>query len=334
MQAMFAERCCMLSLHSISTRTIAAHDKSEAWWQAAGNELGHAQGFAIHTSGFNGCLEYGDLDDIKLYRINVTPHQLMSSSSLKRQAPRGHVKVILQKQGATRFEQMGRDILLESGHWTVYDMDLPYLVDVQTHTEALCLLIPRKNLSTARFEFRDLCLKVFPGDCGLGKVAYSLIFNTYQEFGKINEAMAPDLASSITQLIRIHLLQVCAEQDSQALTDVLRERMRRYIKAHLRAPDLSLDTIAQAMRCTKRYLHKAFEGEESSLSEYILHQRLDRCRESLAMRSLNNQSITDIALSWGFSNSAHFSRTFRCRFSVSPSEYRVRSQAETSQLVS
>ncbi len=300
----------MLSLHSFSTRTIAAHNRWEAWWQAAGCELGHAQGIASRVSAFNGSLECGDLDDIKLYRISLTPHQLMSSASRKRQAPQGYVKVIFQRRGVTRFEQMGRDIRLESGHWTVYDMDLPYLVEVLSDSEAVCLLIPRKNLSTARFEFRDLCLKVFEGDSGMGKIAHDLVFSTYQEFGKINEAAAPDLATSITQLIRIHLLQVYAGQDSQALSDVLRERMRRYITSHLRAPDLSLDTIAQAMHCTKRYLHKAFEAEDTSLSEYILNQRLDRCRESLGMHSLTNQSITDIALSWGFSNSAHFSRTF------------------------
>jgi len=33
-------------------------------------------------------------------------------------------------------------------------------------------------------------------------------------------------------------------------------------------------------------------------------------------------SITDIALSWGFASPAHFSRVFRDRYGMSPSEAR------------
>src|SRR6185312_7882780 len=108
--------------------------------------------------------------------------------------------------------------------------------------------------------------------------------------------------------------QVSPEQNPQALCEVLRERVRRYIASHLRAPDLSLDQIARSMHCTKRYLHKVFEDEDVSISKYILDLRLDRCRDALRTVSAKDESITDIALSWGFSNSAHFSRAFHKRF--------------------
>ena len=45
------------------------------------------------------------------------------------------------------------------------------------------------------------------------------------------------------------------------------------------------------------------------------------------MRDLNNpalapRTITDIALSWGFNNSAHFSRVFREHTGLSPRAFR------------
>jgi AraC-like DNA-binding protein len=81
--------------------------------------------------------------------------------------------------------------------------------------------------------------------------------------------------------------------------------------------------LARAMHCTKRYLHKVFEDEDMSISQYILDQRLDRCRDALCVTSAKDECITGIALSWGFGNSAHFSRAFHKRFGVSPSAYRA-----------
>ena len=77
------------------------------------------------------------------------------------------------------------------------------------------------------------------------------------------------------------------------------------------------------MRCTKRNLHKAFENEETSVAEYILNMRLDRCRDALAKPFTQHQSIASVALSWGFSSGASFSRSFHKRFQMSPSEYRA-----------
>jgi len=37
---------------------------------------------------------------------------------------------------------------------------------------------------------------------------------------------------------------------------------------------------------------------------------------------LNNRSVSEVAYSWGFNDPAHFSRTFRSRFGISPTQCR------------
>jgi AraC-like DNA-binding protein len=203
------------------------------------------------------------------------------------------------------------------------DLDLPYVVNILEPCELIVAMLPKASISTARFELRDLCLRRFSGTTGLGHVVHNLIRTTYQEFENLEDSMAPDLASTVTQLIRLQLLQMCTEQTTETLREVLQARVKRYIASHLRAPDLTLDQIARFMRCTKRYLHKTFEDEDSTISEYILNMRLERCRDELGMASSRQESITDIALAWGFTSGAHFSRVFHKRYQISPSEYRA-----------
>jgi AraC-like DNA-binding protein len=54
-----------------------------------------------------------------------------------------------------------------------------------------------------------------------------------------------------------------------------------------------------------------------TVSDYIWRARLQHCRQEL--ENYGGKTITDVAFSWGFSSSSHFSRVFRKCFGVSPS---------------
>ena len=94
-------------------------------------------------------------------------------------------------------------------------------------------------------------------------------------------------------------------------------RAQAFIREHLRDPDLCIDHISAALGCTKRYLHMLFSDKGMTVSDYIWRARLLHCRQEL--ESQNGKTITDVAFSWGFSSSSHFSRVFREYFGVVPS---------------
>jgi AraC family transcriptional regulator, positive regulator of tynA and feaB len=85
----------------------------------------------------------------------------------------------------------------------------------------------------------------------------------------------------------------------------------------LRDPDLSIDQISAALGCSKRYLHMLFSEKGMTVSDYIWHARLQHCRHELEAQG--GKTITDVAFSWGFSSSSHFSRVFRKYFGIAPS---------------
>ena len=91
---------------------------------------------------------------------------------------------------------------------------------------------------------------------------------------------------------------------------------------NLRDPQLSPQAVAERQGVSPRLLQRLFATEGESLAEFILAQRLQRCREALRDTAQARRSITEIALSWGFNDPAHFSKAFRRRFGVSPRDFR------------
>jgi AraC-like DNA-binding protein len=73
-----------------------------------------------------------------------------------------------------------------------------------------------------------------------------------------------------------------------------------------------------------RYLHKLFEPEGVSVSEWIRNKRLDHCQRDLLNPALADQTIVTIAARWGLTNGAQFSRLFRATYGCSPREHRSR----------
>jgi len=58
------------------------------------------------------------------------------------------------------------------------------------------------------------------------------------------------------------------------------------------------------------------------VSEYIKRERLRGCLLDLRDASLERQSITEIAFSWGFNSAAHFSSSFKKEFGLCPRDFR------------
>jgi len=56
--------------------------------------------------------------------------------------------------------------------------------------------------------------------------------------------------------------------------------------------------------------------------EWIREKRLDRCRRDLGDPALASETVFSIAVRWGFTSQAHFSRLFRATYGVTPSELR------------
>jgi AraC-like DNA-binding protein len=99
-------------------------------------------------------------------------------------------------------------------------------------------------------------------------------------------------------------------------------RIDSFVRAHLADPALRPAEVAADAQISVRHLHRLFARSGITVSDWIRERRLQACRQDLSNPRLYDQSITDIAFSWGFSDSAHFSRSFKKMFGVSPRQFR------------
>ena len=99
------------------------------------------------------------------------------------------------------------------------------------------------------------------------------------------------------------------------------ERAKRFARRHLCDPGLDVAMIAGGIGVSVRYLHRLFSDEPVPIMRWVQQQRLACCREMLARDP--RRSVCDIAHALGFSDHAHFTRSFRKAFGLSPSDART-----------
>lgn len=96
-------------------------------------------------------------------------------------------------------------------------------------------------------------------------------------------------------------------------------RAVQYIESHL-GDDLTRQEVCDKSAVSLPHLNRLFRAElGDSVWGYIQKRRLDVARVGLAS---TNQPITSVAVSCGFRTRANFTRCFRARFGMSPSDFR------------
>ncbi|HNV71884.1 MAG TPA: helix-turn-helix domain-containing protein [Candidatus Ozemobacteraceae bacterium] len=84
---------------------------------------------------------------------------------------------------------------------------------------------------------------------------------------------------------------------------------------------LSLDAVAEEAGFSPFHFHRVFAGVVGEpLHAYVRRARLERA--ALELERMPDRSITEIALDYGFSSSANFSRAFKEAFGASAREFR------------
>ena len=145
-------------------------------------------------------------------------------------------------------------------------------------------------------------------------------------------AAPPELGRAVsTHIHDLVALTIGGHPDAMALAQGRGVRAARLqaIKADVsrNAGDIDLTIAAVATRhgVTPRYIHKLFETEDVTFSEFVLTRRLAVAHRLLSDRRLAHRSITSIAFDAGFADLSYFDRAFSRRYSATPSEVRAAS---------
>jgi len=73
---------------------------------------------------------------------------------------------------------------------------------------------------------------------------------------------------------------------------------------------------------SRRYLHMLFAEDDTTFGRHLLDHRLDLAHTRLRDPHWSTRTISAIAHDSGFGDLSYFTRTFRRRFAITPSEVR------------
>lgn len=300
-----------------STRPQQVPERAALWSAINRRYFGRLRVASLDDAPLDATLESYQVGALRMYRIEAPAHRVERDAGCGELPVDAAYKLVLQVHGSGVVEQHQQRVRLQPGGWVLYDPHSPYSVTNATRCTLLVAQVPR-NLVAA--------LRPGPhaGEFGGGNVAgLHGVFGTYLRALSDQLPALPDGAGQAVAESVLGLLgSALAEQrrdggEPVPLPAVLKLRVRQYVQANLADPELSIPRIAEALRCSTRYLHKVFEDEAASLERLIWTARLERCRAEL-IQSSALRTTAEIGFAWGFKSSAHFCRLFKRHYGITP----------------
>jgi AraC-like DNA-binding protein len=137
--------------------------------------------------------------------------------------------------------------------------------------------------------------------------------------------LADAVVSHMTELIALSLDPVYAAIPPASVRGVRAARLaaiKADIVQHLTDGSLAVATLAARHGISARYLHKLFEDEQMTYSQFVLDRRLALAYHKLRHPRSAARTISSIANDAGFGDLSYFNRTFRRRYGITPSSAR------------
>jgi AraC-like DNA-binding protein len=234
---------------------------------------------------------------------------------------------LFQTHGVSHFEQDGRHLDLMPGDCLAYDVSCPHTIVSRSLTRHEVVIVPKELLQERGFHSAKLPACKLSARTGSGRIAHDFMLAAFGEAAQLSPQTAVGIADTLIDLLLLPLREAGAAFERGGPL-ALYIRAQAFIHEHLRDPELSIDQISAELGCTKRYLHMLFSDRGMTVSGYIWQARLQNCRQELEAQG--GKTITDVAFSWGFSSSSHFSRVFRKYFGIVPSSIHKTQQPDLS----
>ncbi len=305
-----------------STDLVPAPDRLEAWRSYASLICGNSRFQFPRPYQFQGVIDRRMLGPLQISQFSSAPVSFAKYPSVSANAGDRGCIIISQLKGIREYCQNGSRVTLKPGDTTLIDGGRPWSSTCASHCSRLYLRLPRWLLEE-KLRVKELpVVHRISGESGLGATLFRLGTSLYHEAGVLS--LEEGIAAMEAYL---HILSACIGLPE--CQDVIHgpapaERIARFIEEHLADPELAPPQVAAAAGISVRHLHRLFLRKGITVTEWIRQKRLDNCRAELADAGSLDRNITEIAFSWGFSDSAHFSHLFKKQFGVSPRDFRCK----------
>jgi acetamidase/formamidase/AraC-like DNA-binding protein len=309
-----------MSIQPFTSESYSEGDRTEAWQDVLSGFGLRSSQVSAKQSGHVTALARASLDGVGLIRFAAAP-QIFSPVPRRADLPIVLVPTedgaVLTTGASPQHVPANRVILLPR--------HIDWRVTFHRDVRAIALSVTTKSFGGRKIslpENKEASI-VAPG--GLAEVFRRTLEATSEDLEKLSpeawNAIRLSLAEMLLTLSR-QKLPGAAEVSGFSAQPALLHRIYEAIERRLGDPEITPARVAQMEGISERYLQKLFESTGDNFTHYLRERRLQQCWADLANPTEAHRSVSDIAFGGGFSDAAHFSRSFRDRFGLSPTAFR------------
>lgn len=314
-------------LIEVSTVTQREFDRVAFWADMVCQHFVPAECSSVAVPAqFVGAIALRSLGPVNVAQIVSSAQEVTRTSQPIAQARGEYFLVNIQLSGSSSVRQAGRMTMLGLGDLAVFSSADPFQLSFDCDFSQMVVTVPAEELRHLVPEVDRLTATQLDGQ---GSAALLLKQMVHHCFDASSDSFSPRSARHVAS----SLIEILAGTLSECSTiaGAKRSQMARYhlscIKEHARRnlhdAELSVVSLSAALRLSPAHVHRLFADEAQTFSAWLWSCRLLACKSDFDSGVYDHLLITEIAFKNGFSNSAHFSRSFSAKFDVSPREYRA-----------
>ncbi len=271
-------------------------------------------------SNFFGSISSRQVGQITIYNVKAQPHNAHHPKPISFNEKSTYIVVALQIEGVCHVSQDGRNITLQPGDFTILNTARAFDLKCPQQMEQYSLRLPWDRMRQDLISPEKITGTAIKGSSGIGAIASRFLRDFVENSSQLNETEVNSLTYSLIGILNTAALSRMGKEarETSESHDFQLQQIRLYIEENIKDQEISAEKVAVAHGITTRYLHKLFEIENTSFSRFIWDRRLEHCRRDIENPYMLGQFISEIAYSWGFNSSSHFSRLFKKRYNISP----------------
>ncbi|KRD23606.1 hypothetical protein ASE39_24610 [Acidovorax sp. Root267] len=272
----------------------------------------------LDSASFQGTIRSGRVGSLRYCHIKAAGCSY--SHRIHQPEVHGH-SIILQLSGVTEIHCGAEQRLLRPGEFLLIN-DLRHLrIDNPGPVEHILLLNPLSRHPATCAQQSALSVR-HANQSATAHMAYRWIPDACSGMDWSLLGMGGSLAGCVSGLLDAVFSQTAQPRNDGKPGKLHYEDVLMYIAQALTEAELGVASIARALGCSTRTLHRiSHNAGGESIERCIRRLRIEKCGELL--RTAQVRSITELSALYGFASPAHFSNAFRSVYGVSPSQYRL-----------
>jgi AraC-like DNA-binding protein len=236
------------------------------------------------------------------------------------------VVLYIQETGRRTVSQLGREATVEAAHGLLLSNADVSTVVLPGPSRFASIGVPRKSMLALAPGLEDALVRPLPPNAGVLRLLLSYVDVLEDE----NTIKMPELQHAVAS--HIHDLCALAIGATSDAADIAEGRGLRVARLHaikadvvrnLRDGDISVTALAGRHGVNTRYIQRLFESDGTTLSKFVLGQRLAEAYRMLEDPRHGNRAIGTLAFEVGFGDLSTFNREFRRRYGATPSDVRA-----------